>query len=108
MSASGRLRSKAGEGGRSRQGSDARSDSSAFHIYLIKPTRYDDEGYPLPGQRRPATEDEAAALAVRLKPFRRTKGARMIWSRLQTVRDIHFDRFEPVIYPKVTDGLWIG
>jgi len=59
-------------------------------------------------QRRRATDDEAAALAVRLKPLRKTKGAAMIWSKLEFVRDIRFDSFEPVVYPKVTDDLWVG
>jgi len=45
--ASSRLRPKTGRLARSGQEPDGGSDPSGFHIYLIKPTRYDDEGYPL-------------------------------------------------------------
>jgi hypothetical protein len=58
------------------------------------------------GQRRPATDGEKAAYLARVKPLRKTKGYALIWSDLNHVRDIKLERFEPVVYPKMTDGLW--
>ena len=35
-------------------------------------------------------------------------GHKLLWNDLRTVRDIRFDRFEPVAYPVMCDGLWGG
>lgn len=34
------------------------------------------------------------------------KGARMLWSDFEVVRDIEFSDFKPVAYPMMMDGMW--
>jgi nitroimidazol reductase NimA-like FMN-containing flavoprotein (pyridoxamine 5'-phosphate oxidase superfamily) len=58
------------------------------------------------GERRAATDQEKAAYRARVKPFRRLKGYDLIWKDLNHVREIKLERFEPVVYPKMTDHLW--
>jgi hypothetical protein len=58
------------------------------------------------GERRLATDDERAAYQARVKAFRRFKGYQLIWNDLQHVRDIKLERFEPVVYPVMTEGLY--
>jgi uncharacterized pyridoxamine 5'-phosphate oxidase family protein len=58
------------------------------------------------GERRLATDSEKAAYEARVRPFRRLKGYDLIWKDLRHIRDIKLERFEPVIYPTMTDGLY--
>lgn len=58
------------------------------------------------GARRLATEDEKAAYEARVKAFRSLRGYHLIWKDLNHVRDIKLERFEPVVYPTMTDGLY--
>lgn len=58
------------------------------------------------GARRPATEAEKDAYRARVKSLRATRGYELIWRDLSHVRDITLERFEPVVYPRMTDGLW--
>ncbi|MCB0417605.1 MAG: pyridoxamine 5'-phosphate oxidase family protein [Bdellovibrionales bacterium] len=47
-------------------------------------------------KRRPATDAEVARWEKRTRLFRWTRGYTSLWGKLEHVRDIHFDRFEPV------------
>jgi hypothetical protein len=42
-----------------------------------------------------------------VRRFRRLKGYALIWKDLNHVRDIQLRSFEPIVYPTMTDGLWI-
>jgi uncharacterized protein len=59
------------------------------------------------GERRPASADEIAAYLARVRPFRKLAGYALIWKDLTHVRDLVFERCEPVRYPVMTDGLWL-
>lgn len=59
------------------------------------------------GERRRATEQEKAQYLARVKPFRRLRGYDLIWRDLSHVRDIQLESFAPVVYPKMTEGLWL-
>ncbi|MDB4990378.1 MAG: pyridoxamine-5-phosphate oxidase-related FMN-binding protein [Myxococcaceae bacterium] len=59
------------------------------------------------GARRLATEAEKAAYRARVRSFRRLRGYDLIWRDLLHVRDIQLHSVEPVLYPKMTDGLWV-
>jgi hypothetical protein len=48
------------------------------------------------GARRLATEEELAELRRPLRWLRLFRGHRALWGVMQTVRDLHFDRFEPI------------
>jgi nitroimidazol reductase NimA-like FMN-containing flavoprotein (pyridoxamine 5'-phosphate oxidase superfamily) len=58
------------------------------------------------GERRPASETEKAAYCARVKRFSKLKGYDLIWRDLNHVREIKLERFEPVVYPVMTAGLW--
>jgi hypothetical protein len=58
------------------------------------------------GERRISSEGEKSAYRARVQRFRWTKGYALIWNDLSHVRDIHLESFEPVVYPKMTDGIW--
>ena len=58
------------------------------------------------GERRPATEEEKGLYRGRVGAFRRLKGYALIWKDLAHVRDLQFHSFAPILYPKMTDGLW--
>jgi hypothetical protein len=62
--------------------------------------------YGVAGPRRQATSEEMGHLASRLQGVRGTKGSIALWNHLSYVRDITVDDFEPIRYPKATDGLW--
>lgn len=57
---------------------------------------------------RPATEQEMAVWRKRVKSVRFTKGHKLMWSEMNTVRVIWFDRIEPVHIGQMTHGLWHG
>jgi len=60
------------------------------------------------GPLREATQEELAAVEKRIKPMKRLKGSKLIWSDFTHVRDIQFTDFRPVQYPKMMEGLWGG
>lgn len=60
----------------------------------------------LAGERRLATDEEKAAYRARVKSLRLLKGYDLIWRDLSHVRELELERFEPVVYPKMTDHLW--
>lgn len=59
------------------------------------------------GARRPATDDEKAAYRARVRSLRSTRGYELIWRDLSHVRDIRLESFAPVVYPGMTEGLWV-
>lgn len=62
--------------------------------------------YGTVGSLRAATPEELARVRHRVQPASRLKGSKLIWSDFAQVRDIHFTSFRPVLYPKMTEGLW--
>jgi hypothetical protein len=62
--------------------------------------------YGAAGERRVASEQEKAAYRARVRSVRKLRGYDLIWRDLNHVRDIKLERFEPVVYPKMTDHLW--
>ena len=55
---------------------------------------------------RPATEREMALWRKRVSSVRFTKGHKLMWSEMNMVRVIRFDRIEPVHIGQMTHGLW--
>lgn len=62
--------------------------------------------YGTVGPLRPATAEELASIARRLRPTRWLKGSRLLWSDFTHVRDIAFTSFRPVAYPAMMENLW--
>lgn len=62
--------------------------------------------YGTAGERRRATEAEKALFQKQVKPLMGLKGAKMLWSRPEYVREISFDRFAPVKFGQMTKTLW--
>ena len=64
--------------------------------------------YGTVGPRRDAEASEMAWWQRQLKPVRWMKGHDLLWKveHLAYVRDIHFDRFEPINLGTMTQGLW--
>ena len=58
------------------------------------------------GKKREATEEESAKWQNHVKIARGTKGYDIMWKNMRTVRDIHFDSFEPVLLGEMTQDLW--
>ena len=58
------------------------------------------------GERREATGEEITRWQERVAFARGMKGYGLIWKDLRTVRDIHFDSFEPVLLGEMTEELW--
>ena len=58
------------------------------------------------GDARNATADEVRELERSIRATRFLKGHKLLWGGLARVRDIRFDSFAPVGYPKMCDGLW--
>ena len=48
------------------------------------------------GDRRPATKEEAARFQRRVNVLRFTKGHKLLWRDMSDVRELYFDRAEPV------------
>lgn len=57
------------------------------------------------GVRRPATAEEKARFHKRVGLLLRLKAARMLWERLDHVRELHFDTCQPVRIGSLTRGL---
>lgn len=57
---------------------------------------------------RPATEHEKALWQKRVSSVRFAKGHKVMWSEMNMVRAIKFDRIEPVHIGEMTHGLWNG
>ena len=57
------------------------------------------------GELREATPDEIAAWQSRVAFARLTKGYRIMWGRMHSVRYIQFDSFEPMSTGAMTSGL---
>ncbi len=52
------------------------------------------------GERREATPEERERFLRRVRAFRFTRGYRLVWGgKMKTMREISFDRFEPVRIP---------
>lgn len=57
------------------------------------------------GESRPARPDELDALRKRIGLARLLKGGKLIWSGLQTVRDVRITGVSPVVYPRMMEHL---
>lgn len=57
------------------------------------------------GDTRQAWPDELAGLRKRIGPLQYLKGGRLIWSGLETVREIRLTGVEPVRYPRMMEHL---
>lgn len=62
--------------------------------------------YGKAGNLRKALPEEIEAYKSRVKSARILRGYNMIWSELETVREIKLESFEPVVYPKMMEHLW--
>lgn len=60
------------------------------------------------GPLRQATGREIALWQKRVARVRHTKGHRLMWRDMREVREITFDRIEPVHVGAMTSGLWGG
>ena len=58
------------------------------------------------GVRRPATPKEMEQWQQRVRPFRRFKGYRLLWTDMRFVRDVTFDNFDPLRLGPMASGLW--
>ena len=54
------------------------------------------------GEAREATDKEISLWQKRLRPVRFTKGHALMWRNMRTVRDIEFNRIEPINIGKMT------
>jgi hypothetical protein len=61
--------------------------------------------YGRAGVRRPATAEEKARFHKRVGWLLKLKAARMMWERLDHVRELHFDTCQPVRIGALTRGL---
>ena len=55
---------------------------------------------------RPATEMEMSMWQKRVSAVRHTKGHKLMWSEMDMVREIKFDRIDAVHIGQMTHGLW--
>ncbi|MET0091313.1 MAG: pyridoxamine 5'-phosphate oxidase family protein [Candidatus Thiodiazotropha sp.] len=62
--------------------------------------------YGTVSEPRAATEAERARWLRRVRPARFTRGHAMMWSEMDRVREIEFDRVDPVRIGKMTQGLY--
>lgn len=69
------------------------------------PTRPAIRLHGVAGELRPATEREKALWLKRVRPARFSKGHAMMWRDMDQVREIAFDRVEPVRIGRMTLGL---
>jgi uncharacterized protein len=58
------------------------------------------------GARREATPDEIERMRRRFRPLRFTRGHRMLWEQMSTVREIEVRSAEPILLGAMTRGLW--
>ncbi|MFH1154903.1 MAG: pyridoxamine 5'-phosphate oxidase family protein [Pseudomonadota bacterium] len=61
--------------------------------------------YGTAGPRRRGTPEELERWKRRVRALRFFKGYKLLWERGQWVRDLQFDRFEPVLTGDMTRGL---
>ena len=61
--------------------------------------------YGVAGDRRKASSDEIARLKARIGHAKYLKGSNLIWSGLETVRDIQIKSVRPIKYPKMMEHL---
>jgi len=57
---------------------------------------------------RPATQHEVALWQKRVNAARFTQGHELMWREMSMVREIEFDRIDPVRIGRMTQGLWSG
>lgn len=62
--------------------------------------------YGVLGKRREATEKEIMLWQKRVKSVSFTKGHEMMWANMRTVREIEFNKAEPVHMGKITQKVW--
>lgn len=55
------------------------------------------------GPRRPATPEESASFSRRVRLLRFFRGHQLLWGKLRTVREVHFDTMDPVRLPPLGD-----
>ena len=58
------------------------------------------------GAARPATEDELRQFLRRVGKLRGTRGYRMMWANMRTVRDVHFTRADAIRIGAMTRDCW--
>jgi uncharacterized protein len=58
------------------------------------------------GARREATAEELARIRRRFRPLRFTRGHRLLWAQMRTVREIRIHSAEPILLGPMTRGLW--
>lgn len=58
------------------------------------------------GESRPPTAEELAQWQRRVGPLRHLRGYSLLWGHLESVRDIQFDRADPIALGVMTAGLW--
>ena len=58
------------------------------------------------GAVRPATDDELRQWSRRVGKLRGTRGYRMMWANMRTVRDVHFTRADAIEIGAMTRGCW--
>ena len=58
--------------------------------------------YGTAGPRRKGTEEELGRWKKRVRFFRAFKGYKLLWEHGQWIREVHFNRFEPVLAGKMT------
>jgi len=58
------------------------------------------------GKRRMATEEEVKLWQKRVGVFKLTKGHKLIWKAMNTVREIELNSFEAVNLGKITSNSW--
>ena len=62
--------------------------------------------YGMLGKRREATGKEIMLWQKRVKSVSFTKGHKMMWANMKTVREIEFNRAEPVYMGEITKKVW--
>jgi hypothetical protein len=58
------------------------------------------------GELRTATEREKALWLTRVRSVRLSKGHALVWRDMRMIREIEFNRIEPVRIGQMTLGLW--
>jgi len=58
------------------------------------------------GERREATDHERRLMHKRIGRFKSLKGYKVLWGKLEHVRELHFEAAEPILLGKMTQALW--
>ncbi len=58
------------------------------------------------GERRKATDYERRLMHKRIRRFKSLKGYKILWGRLEHVRELHFEAVEPILLGKMTEDFW--